>query len=472
MNLPIKYRPLRFDQVVGQSVAVEIAKASLAQPELQTTFLLVGASGSGKTTLARIMARALNCTNHQGIEPCNQCDSCQSHLQDRHLAITEINGADKNGVDDVREIIERCQLHAIGSKYRVLIVDECHQMSKSAQNAMLKLLEDPPQDTIFLLCTTEEEKLLETIRSRSRILRFQTVDRDLVTGYLLNVADREQIPLTEPEAHRIYEYNKGSLRQCLQTLGTLSDRVTVEDLCPQVPEVEIQSLLIAFNALDYFSINNILQRVTDKGFYPQRILVALIDYLIGIMAMKDTAKSLTLNADRVLSIIIPAANKLGSGSNAIINCRLALYEAATVWQPMDVNEGDYDPTSQTEVQPQPQSQPQIQYQPQPQSQYQMDERAGERAQFNNYQHLLTQPANYEQVNDRVTARYATQNVTPSGVQSEQFAVNTNNLPNMPNGQPTQYQPGNTGKVRYQMPLSPQTNLPYSSYPQNNQPDSN
>lgn len=140
MNLPIKYRPIRLDRVVGQSVAVEIAKASLLQSPLQTTFLFVGASGSGKTTLARIMARSLNCTNRQGVEPCNQCDSCQAHLKDNHLAISEINGADKTGVDDARDIIEKCQLHTLDSKYRVLIIDECHQMSKPAQNAMLKLL--------------------------------------------------------------------------------------------------------------------------------------------------------------------------------------------------------------------------------------------------------------------------------------------------------------------------------------------
>ena len=149
-------------------------------------------------------------------------------------------------------LIERCQVNTLDSKYRIFIVDECHQMSKPAQNAMLKLLEDPPQDTIFILCTTEEDKLLETIRSRARILRFHTVPRDLVTGYLLNVAYHEKIFLTEQEAQRIYEYNKGSIRQSLQTLGTVSphsrinDRVTVADLCPQIAREELQSLFLAF----------------------------------------------------------------------------------------------------------------------------------------------------------------------------------------------------------------------------------
>ena len=338
MNLPIKYRPIEFAQVVGQRVAVAIAQASLVQTPLQTTFLLVGASGSGKTTLARIMARSLNCKDKLGVEPCNQCSSCLSHLNDNHLAINEINGADKNGVDDVRGLIERCQINTLNSKYRVFIVDECHQMSKPAQNAMLKLLEDPPQDTIFILCTTEEDKLLETIRSRARILRFHTVPRDLVTGYLLNVAYHEGISLTEKEAQRIYEYNKGSIRQSLQTLGTVSDRVTVADLCPQINRDELQRLFIAFENKDYFEIDRILQRVYHQGFYPKQLLTDLVDLAIKIMAMPETSPYFVSNANRILSVIIPSISKLGNSSNAQTNCRLTLYHALTVWQSLENKE--------------------------------------------------------------------------------------------------------------------------------------
>ena len=338
MNLPIKYRPIEFAQVVGQQVAVAIAQASLAQTTLQTTFLLVGASGSGKTTLARIMARSLNCKEKAGVEPCNQCSSCLSHLNDNHLAINEINGADKNGVDDVRGIIERCQVNTLNSKYRIFIVDECHQMSKPAQNAMLKLLEDPPQDTIFILCTTEEDKLLETIRSRARILRFHTVPRDLVTGYLLNVAYHEGISLTEQEAQRIYEYNKGSIRQSLQTLGTVSDCVSVADLCPQIARDELQSLFLAFENRDYFEIDRILQRVDRQGFYPKQLLTDLVDLAIEIMAMPETSSHFVSNANRILSVIIPSISKLGNSSNAQANCRLTLYHALTVWQSSQSNE--------------------------------------------------------------------------------------------------------------------------------------
>ena len=211
-------------------------------------------------------------------------------------------------------------------------------MSKPAQNAMLKLLEDPPQDTVFILCTTEEDKLLETIRSRARILRFGTVPRDLVTGYLLNVAYHEGITLSEHEAQRIYEYNKGSIRQSLQTLGTVSphsrinEGVSVADLCPQISRDELQSLFIAFENRDYIQIDRVLQRVFHQGFYPKQLLTDLIDLAIEIMAMPETSPHFVANANRMLEVVIPIISKLGNSSNAQVNCRLTLYHALTVWQ--------------------------------------------------------------------------------------------------------------------------------------------
>jgi DNA polymerase III subunit gamma/tau len=243
-------------------------------------------------------------------------------------------------------------------------------MSKSAQNAMLKLLEEPPANTVFLLCTTEEDKLLETIRSRARILRFRAVDKNLVTGFLLAVAEWEEISLTSEEAQRIYEYHHGSIRKCLQTLGTVSQDVSVAHLCPQIPLEEIQSILLAFDNRDYLAINTILQRVTDNGFYPKDLLLALVDTIIDIIALPDTVTNFIANANRILEVLIPAINKLGSSSNAIANCRLTLYHAATVWQssaskdlPIEIKSTlatqtmDYQTVSQNQVVYQPQAQP-------------------------------------------------------------------------------------------------------------------
>ena len=345
MNLPIKYRPQQFGQIIGQRVAVETAKASIVNSvyQLQTTYLLVGPSGSGKTTLARIMARSFNCKNRIEIEPCNQCRSCQSSLKQNHLAIKEINGADKNGVDDIRGIIESCQMNTIDAKYRIYIIDECHQISQSGQNAMLKLLEDPPPNSIFILCTTEEDKLLETIRSRARILRFSIVARDLVTGYLLNVANYEEIPLSEIEAQRIYDYNHGSIRQSLQTIAMLSDEVKVNDLCPQIAEEDLQNLFVCFQTNNYLGINQIVEKVVQQGFKPKQLLDDLINMTINLMASNNSSSDFIENANRIVEVIVPGVTKLRANT-AQTDCRLILYHAAVVWQTT---------TDTAELEPQP-----------------------------------------------------------------------------------------------------------------------
>ena len=347
MNFPIKYRPLRFDQIVGQEIPIKIAQASINSDELQSTYLLVGGSGTGKTTLARIMARSLNCRNRDGVEPCNECDNCQAHLNGQSLAIAEINGSDKNGVDDVRELIESCQVHTLNGTYRIVILDECHQMSKPAQNAMLKLLEDPPLNTVFILCTTEEDKLLETIRSRARILRFHTVAKDLVVGFILNIAYHEGIALTEQEAEKIYEYNKGSIRKSLQTLSSVSPQLTVAQLCPSIDPNDLKSLFIAFDSKDYLAINSTLQKIVDKGFYPKQILIDLIDLAIDTMAQPNVNHNFVFNCNKMIEIILPVVNNLGINSSAFTNCRLALYQVLNEW---DSSTGV---TSTTQPDPQP-----------------------------------------------------------------------------------------------------------------------
>ena len=347
MNFPIKYRPLRFDQIVGQEIPIKIAQASINSDELQSTYLLVGGSGTGKTTLARIMARSLNCRNRDGVEPCNECDNCQAHLNGQSLAIAEINGSDKNGVDDVRELIESCQVHTLNGTYRVVILDECHQMSKPAQNAMLKLLEDPPLNTVFILCTTEEDKLLETIRSRARILRFHTVAKDLVVGFILNIAYHEGIALTEQEAEKIYEYNKGSIRKSLQTLSSVSSQLTVAELCPSIDPNDLKSLFIAFDSKDYLAINSTLQKIVDLGFYPKQILIDSIDLAIDTMAQPNVNHNFVFNCNKMIEIILPIVNNLGINSSALTNCRLALYQVLNEW---DSSTGV---TSTTQPDPQP-----------------------------------------------------------------------------------------------------------------------
>ena len=350
MNLAIKYRPIVFEQILGQNLAVQIAKASLVAPKLHPTYLLVGPSGSGKTTLARIMARRFNCTGspQDYPNPCNECSNCTSHLKNKNPDIIEIDAADKTGVDDVRQIIEQCKLHTITGYIRVYIIDEFHQMSSSAQNAMLKLLEEPPSNTVFLLCTTEEDKIIETIKTRARLLRFTKPEPDLLVPFLVNVASAENIALTKPEAELIYRHNNGSVRKCLQTLGSIVPNVSVAQLCPQIDSSMVSSLLLAISNLDYLQLNAIVQEVDRKGFYPKGLLIELIDLVVEMMPQRDRLFAKKANA--ILNILVPVASKLGK--NGLANCRLALYEAALAWQ-QEPGTVDLEPVTAPQPTPQP-----------------------------------------------------------------------------------------------------------------------
>lgn len=170
MSLYNKYRPRDWDSVIGQEYITTILRNSLSTGRVHHAYLFHGSRGTGKTTSARILAKALNCTNLQGGNPCHACLNCLAFDNDTLLDIIEIDGASNNGVENVRELIERARFEPNQSKYKIYIIDEVHMLSTGAFNALLKTLEQPPPHVKFILATTEIDKVPETIRSRT--LRF------------------------------------------------------------------------------------------------------------------------------------------------------------------------------------------------------------------------------------------------------------------------------------------------------------
>jgi DNA polymerase-3 subunit gamma/tau len=189
-----KYRPQRFDEVVGQEATTQTLKNAIKNKQLAHSFLFCGSRGIGKTTIARIFAKTINCKDLQADgEACNQCDACLSFNNHASFNVIELDAASKNSVDDIRELIEQVQYAPQNAEYKVFIIDEVHMLSSSAFNAFLKTLEEPPAYAKFILATTEKHKILPTILSRCQIYDFKRISIEDIQQHLKKIAVKENI---------------------------------------------------------------------------------------------------------------------------------------------------------------------------------------------------------------------------------------------------------------------------------------
>ena len=208
-----KYRPQGFAQIIGQQHVVQTLQNAIKAKSVSHAYLFCGPRGSGKTSIARIFAKAINCTT-PGVkqEPCNECDSCKEITAGNSLDLLEIDAASHTGVDDIRAIIDGIKFAPIKSKYKIFIIDECHQLSKSAFSALLKTLEEPPAHAIFMLATTEPHKMLPTIISRCQRFDFKRLHLPELIKKLEFIA-KEEVVLFEQAALALIAVNaRGSFR--------------------------------------------------------------------------------------------------------------------------------------------------------------------------------------------------------------------------------------------------------------------
>lgn len=292
-----KYRPSTFNTVVGQKALVQTLKNAIANSKLAHAYLFCGPRGVGKTTCARIFAKTINCEHRTAEgEACNECESCRAMGEQRSYNVYELDAASNNSVDNIRELIDQVQIPPQIGKYKVFIIDEVHMLSTAAFNAFLKTLEEPPKHAIFVMCTTEKQKILPTILSRCQTYDFQRISMQDIADQLSYIAGQEGIK-TEPQALlTIARKADGGMRDALSvfdqissfTSGNVTYQATIENL-------NILDYELFFRLTDAALLGNIpaamvmLDEVIRKGFDPQYFIGGWASHLRDLMVCQDPA---------------------------------------------------------------------------------------------------------------------------------------------------------------------------------------
>lgn len=279
-----KYRPKTFGEVVGQEHVIQTLTNALSSGLISHAYLFSGPRGSGKTTIARLMAKALNCESPKGFEPCNNCSSCNEINEARSIDLIEVDAASNRGIDEIRELREGIKFAPVKSKYKVFIIDEAHQLSKDAANALLKTLEEPPAHAIFILATTEIHKMIATIISRCQRFDFRKLRVEELIGQMESIAKKEG-SLLDKSAFELIALNAGgSSRDALALLDQVlafggKSAEDIKELLGMV-DISIVSQFVdslfqkkAAEAIEF------LNKIIEKGRDPQEFAKSLINYL-------------------------------------------------------------------------------------------------------------------------------------------------------------------------------------------------
>lgn len=230
-----KWRPQKFEDVLGQQAVTRTLKNALKSKRIAQAFVLSGPRGCGKTTTARILARALSCAQGPTPDPCGVCDACIEIAEGRDIDVLEIDAATHTGVDNVREVIvEGLSIAPVRNRYKIFIIDEVHMLSASSFNALLKSIEEPPPHVIFMMATTEQHKIPDTVLSRSQVYEFRTISAKVVAEQLRKIAGEEKIEIPEAGLLLLARAGEGSMRDSLsafdQVRAFAGDAITVEDV--------------------------------------------------------------------------------------------------------------------------------------------------------------------------------------------------------------------------------------------------
>ena len=331
-----KYRPQQFAEVVGQKHIVRILQNSLAHNRVSHAYLFSGERGTGKTTVARILAKAINCLEGIQPEPCNRCANCLQVGSESFLDLIEIDAASNTSVDDIRDLREKVRFRPSTGRYKVYIIDEVHQLSRSAYNAFLKTLEEPPDHAIFILATTDPHRVLPTIRSRCQHLRFRRHTHSDTVDALARIAEGEDMMVAGEALHLIARNADGSLRDAIGLLdqaisffeGTLTEQ-SVQDMLGLTGTEASAALTGAIAEARAGDVMRLVNQAVQDGGSPASIQQELVNYFRGLLLAKTGRRDQNemYFAEAEIDIMESLAEKFGVGQ--IVRCLELLGESGS-----------------------------------------------------------------------------------------------------------------------------------------------
>ncbi len=289
-----KYRPQTFADLVGQEAIATTLSNALKLKKIAPAYLFAGPRGTGKTSSARILAKSLNCLKGDSPtdQPCGVCEVCRSITNGSSLDVIEIDAASNTGVDNIRELISRAQFAPVQCRYKVYIIDECHSLSASAFNALLKTLEEPPSHVVFVLATTDPQRVLPTIISRCQRFDFRRIPLDAMVQHLQHIAAKESINITPEALLAVAQISQGGLRDAesmLDQLSLLPGEVTLAQvwhLVGAVPEQDLMQLLQAIAADHPEAVLDRVRAIMDRGREPLVVLQNLTSFYRDLLIAK------------------------------------------------------------------------------------------------------------------------------------------------------------------------------------------
>ncbi len=297
-----KYRPQKLEEVVGQEHIKQALSNAITLGKISHAYLFTGPRGTGKTSTARILAKSLNCIEGPTVNPCGKCASCVDITNTVPIDVIEIDAASNRKVEDAQNILEKIQYVPVNGKYKIYIIDEVHMLTNTAFNALLKTLEEPPKNVVFILATTESHKVLDTIKSRCQRFDFRRITTDDIAKHLRYISDKENIKISDGALYSIAKNSAGGMRDSIALL----DQVSILGESKEITEDDINNLLgrISFDVLnemaqyiiDSDSINavKILEKVYNSGNEPVQILSNLMYYFKNLLIVKNCDSKTTV----------------------------------------------------------------------------------------------------------------------------------------------------------------------------------